>query len=408
MQTSTASTAKVVDLADVRAERQRRAEAPRIRVVLFVSSFHIGGTERQAIATAKGLDRRRFDVRMACFHREGPLQFELTDVPCEKFTLRSLYRPGTLAEMLRFARWLRRHRVDVLHAMNFYPNVFAVPAARLAGVPVVLASIRDQGDLWTPLQRRAQGLTCRLAHRVVGNAEAVRRRLVGEGVDPSRIVVIPNGVRCDGRAPHRAVLQQEFGVAPGVPVVGVVARLTPVKGVDHFIEAAALVAPKFPAARFVVVGGAQNADPAYGRRLKRRASDLGLDGRIVFTGFRTDVQALLRGMTISVMPSLSEGLSNVILESMAAGLPVVATRTGGNPELVADGITGFLVPPADAGALAASIERLLARPRMASQFGEQARRRAVERFSLEAMVESTGSLYRELLEARTESRKEDG
>lgn len=372
----------------------------RVRVVHFVSSFFIGGTERQAVATANGLDTTHFDVRMAAFD-EGPLKAEL-DVPCQTFELQSLYRPSTLTQMIAFARSLRRQEIDVVHATGFYPNVFAVPAARLAGVPAVVASIRDLGDMWEPRHRRVQRLVCRLADRVVANAEAVSRRLVDEGYEPSRIVVIPNGVRCDGHATEsgRRPLREEFGIPDEAPVAGVVARLTPIKGVEYFIEAAERLRSRVPEAYFVIVGGTQGSEADnpdnHEQRLRRRVAQRGLDDRVLFTGFRRDVPDVLRELTVSVMPSLSEGLSNVILESMAAALPVVATRVGGNPELVEDGVTGYLVPPRDPGELAGALGRLLADERLARELGRRGRRRAVREFSMEVLVRRTGNLYREL------------
>jgi len=248
-----------------------------------------------------------------------------------------------------------------------------------------------------------QRWACRFADLILTNAEAVRERLAAERYEPRRIDVIRNGIvfdRVDRRA-DRPRIREELGLPPAAPVIALLSRLSKAKGIDYFLEAAALVARRHPAARFLIVGdcSADAAGASYRVSLERSVERLGLGGRVVFTGFRCDVPALLSVVDVSVLPSLSEGLSNVIIESMAAGIPVVATAVGGNPELVEDGGTGLLVPARDAAALARAVDRLLSDPRMAARFGEAGRRRAEERFSLGAMVRATESLYVDLIGA---------
>jgi glycosyltransferase involved in cell wall biosynthesis len=193
-----------------------------------------------------------------------------------------------------------------------------------------------------------------------------------------------------------------------VPVVGVLARLAPCKGLEVFIDAARMVADRVPDARFLSVGdeGALNGDAvragaSYRYALEQHAERLGLRDRVVFTGFRLDVPEVLAELAISVLPSVTgEGLPNSVLESMAAGLPVIATDAGGTKEAVVDGETGMLVPPSDAVSLARVIGQLLADPDLRMRFGEAGRRRIAERFSLERMAHEMQGLYARLLEAR--------
>jgi glycosyltransferase involved in cell wall biosynthesis len=192
-------------------------------------------------------------------------------------------------------------------------------------------------------------------------------------------------------------LRADIGLPAGVQLVGSVSRVSRVKGLEHFLEAAAILAPRFPDARFLVVGQANADEQEYENILKVRADQLGLTGRVIFAGLRTDVPSLLAGLTISVMPSLNEALSNSLLESMAAGVPVVATRVGGTGEAVVDGISGLLVEPADSAALAASIARLLEDPALAARLGQAARQAIEERFSIDRMVHATQQLYQDLL-----------
>lgn len=368
----------------------------KIKLLKFVTVFAIGGTERQVLDLALALDRSRFDLHLACLRRSGQFLREVEEegIPLNEYKINCLYNHRTIARQLSFARHLRQSGIAIVHTYGFYTNVFAIPAARLASVPVVVASIRDLGDLLTPLQRRAQKWICRLADRIVANAEAVRERLVAEGYDRDKIVVIRNGIarsRFAGVAGGK--LRNEYRLPPDAPLVAVLSRLNPLKGVEHFLEAAAIVSCRFDGARFLVIG-----DGAYRVELERHASRLGLDRRVIFTGFRLDVPQLLPEITVSVLPSLSEATSNALLESMAAGVPVVATRVGGNPEVVEDRVTGLLVAPRDPAALARAICRLLENRALAAKLGAAGKRRVAEHFSLERAVRETERLYLDLLE----------
>jgi glycosyltransferase involved in cell wall biosynthesis len=278
--------------------------------------------------------------------------------------------------------------------------VFALPAARLARVPVTVASIRDMGVYLTPMQIRVQRIVCRLADRVVVNAEAIRQWLLEQGYRPDNVTVIRNGVDLARFAGPRgrSSLRQDFGLPPSSRLVAVVARVSPTKGLEYFLDAAASLAPRYPDAHFVIVGQPAPGDREYQRGLEAYAARLGLERRVVFTGLRLDVPEVLSEMSCSVLPSLSEGLSNVLLESMAAGVPVVATAVGGNSEAVEDGVTGLLVPPRDTDALVRAIARILDDRELAARFGEAGSRRVADRFSIEASVRATERLYMELLE----------
>lgn len=357
---------------------------------------------------ATHLDPSRFDVHVACLQREGPLYGEMAScgLPLTSYPIKGFLRPSTLRQQLRFAAYLKHEAIDIVHAYGFYPIVFSVPVARLAGSQVVLASIRDSGDPWTRAQRLVQMCASRMAHCILVNATAVRARLRAEGHARRAIAVIRNGVDVDRFAPRPAdeALRSTLGLPPRAPLVVAVSRLNPMKGIDDYLKAIALLAGRYAQARFVIVG-----DGASRRELEKQAHRLGLAGRVVFTGTRLDVAAILSQATISVAPSLSEGLSNVVLESMAAGVPVVATRVGGTPEILDDGVTGLLVPPCDASALAGAIGRLLGNEALARRLGEAARARAVNRFSMHHMVRQTEGLYRALLQgARSATMDEDG
>jgi glycosyltransferase involved in cell wall biosynthesis len=395
-----------MNLSRVLPRRRWQSAASPIRLLKVVPTFMCGGTENQFMALGRSLDRGRFDLEFACLRRWGAFADEIDQrqIPLLECNVTSFRSVSAIGQQARLARHVARRQIDIVHAYSFYGNVFAIPPARLAGVPVVIASIRDRAPYLTPMQKRAQRWACQFADCILANAVAVRDWLIDEGYDASKIVVIPNGVDLtrferaeSAESPFRAL-----GVPEGAPVVVVVSRLNPLKGLEPFLEAAALVAADFPSARFVVVGDTNPNERPYWSVLTNLTGKLGMTERVMFAGLRHDVPQLLSAATISVMPSLNEALSNVVLESMAAGAPVVATRVGGTPEAIEDGVNGMLVPPGEPRAMAAAIGALLANPERARRLGDAARQSINERYSMERMVSATEQLYQALLEGRTE------
>jgi len=375
----------------------------RARVLNVVPTLMCGGTEHQFMTLSRRLDPTRFELEFACLRRWGPFVQELADrrIPLLEYPVATFRSVQALTQQARLVRHIARRRIQIVHAYSFYGNVFAVPPARLVA-PVVIASIRDCAPYLTPMQKRVQRYACQLADCVLVNADAVRDWLINEGYDRSKIVVIRNGVDVTrfSDASNARGLRLELRLTPDAPLVAVVSRLTRLKGLETFLEAATMLKLSHPEARFLIIGETAPTDTAYLEVLTRLAADLGIADRVTFTGIRSDVPRLLSSVDVSVMPSHNEALSNVLLESMAAGAPTVATRVGGTPEALVDNVTGLLVAPGDARALAVAIARLLDDRQLAARLGEAARQLVVDRFSVDRMVTATEQLYRELLERK--------
>jgi L-malate glycosyltransferase len=395
---------------------QLRTEAPdkelnqsmgvnKIRILKFLTHFGVGGTERQFLYTTAGLDRSRFDVRVGCLGRMGPFikDVQALNVPIWEYPIRSLYGYQTLRSQVRFGRDVRREGIQIVHAYGFYPNVFAILPARLGTNSLTIASVRDMGVFSDRhrLKRISQALACRFADCIVANSHAVRTWLNGQGLGRYDIRVIPNGIAIPPKRDYRAnnPIRSELNIDRTAPVIAVVGRLVRTKGLEFFLEAAADLAPRFPSVRFLIVGEAR-VEPQYRLELEKRAQELNLAGRITFMGERRDIEQIMRETDISVLPSLSESFSNVLLESMANGLPIIATNVGGNPEVITDGVNGLLVPPQDSAALARAMARLLEQPEVARRFGQTARETAAREYSLDCLLRRTADLYVSLLERR--------
>ena len=370
------------------------------RILKVVPTLMCGGTENQFMMLARRLDSARFTVEFACLRRWGGFVDELTarQIPLAEYRVTTFRSVSALTQQAKLARHITRRQVQIVHAYNFYGNVFAIPPAKLSA-RVVIASIRDCAPYLTPMQRRVQRYACQLADCVLVNAAAVRSWLVSEGYDESKIVVIKNGVDLSqfGGASDSDCLRQILGIPPVTPLVVVVSRLARLKGLEQLIEAAAILKARNHDARFLIVGETAPSQRSYLDELKLLAVTHRVADRVVFTGLRSDVPALLSAADVAVMPSLNEALSNVLLESMAAGAPTVATRVGGTPEALVDGQTGLLVPPGDAESLATAIARLLSDRALATRLGGAARQFIQDHLSVERMVSETEQRYAELL-----------
>jgi glycosyltransferase involved in cell wall biosynthesis len=381
----------------------------RISVCTFVASFEVGGSERQFTNLALGLDPARFDVRFGCLRPHGHFLGPIVEagLPVTSYPLRHFYTPRSLAQQCRLAVNLRRSGASILHTYNFYANVFALPAAWAARTPVRIASIRDPGVYLNSRQKTAQRLAVRAADCILVNAASIRGWLVEDGVDPSRIAIIPNGIDLTrfSAATRRPELRRSLGIPPDAPLIVVVSRLAPGKGLNHFVRAMREITTRDPRVFALIVGEAAPHDAGLVDRLRAEARAAGVGDRIVFSGFRADVPELLAEATVVVQPSENEGLSNALIESMASGRPVVATRVGGTPEAIDDGATGVLVPPADPGALAPAVSRVLEQPHWAATLGANAQRHACATYSVSRMVRDTERLYVDLLHRSTRERR---
>jgi glycosyltransferase involved in cell wall biosynthesis len=287
---------------------------------------------------------------------------------------------------------LRRERIDVLHAHSFGQNAWASVIGRLTRVPAVIAHEHNwafTGRALRPVIDRE--LIARFASTMIVVSREARRRMIEvERIPPERLVLLPNGIRAlppgDGGA-----VRKELGIGPDAPVIGTVCILRSEKALDVLVRAAALLVRDFPRLRVLIVGDGDERV-----RVEALVEQLGLGDHVLLTGARTDVPDILGALDVAVMPSDYEGIPLSILEFMDAGKPIVASRVGGIPEVIEEGVHGVLVPPRDEAALAAAIGRLLRDTDAAREMGTRARDRCRREFSLDRTVERLQQLYERL------------
>ncbi len=365
-------------------------------VMIAIGQLGRGGAERQIHELVSRLDRSRFRITVVTFEPGGHYQPLLEAAGAEVIVL-DKRGAGELTVVPRMAGLMRRRGIRAAHAFLFPASWRAVAAARLAGVRGVACAVRSTGVWMNRRHRMMDKAALRRARVVVANAPAVKRDILERtGMPSDRVRVIFNGVDAEVFHPGASPLRPEWlagEAGPPVNLVGFVGSLRAAKDPDLFVRIAATVSRRIPTARFVITGGGPLR-----AELEQRAASLGLaNGRLRFMGERGDIPDVLRALDLLVVSSVREGCCNVILEAMSSGIPVVATRVGGNPDLVEEGRSGWLFPYGDEAAGAERVAGLLADPEEARRMGRQALEQA-GRYSTTTMVSQTCALYEELAE----------
>jgi glycosyltransferase involved in cell wall biosynthesis len=368
-----------------------------------------GGAEHLTMQIAERLDPARFES-MVCATRFSTLEREKHTVEDAATALRrSGVRFLGLDRRTRAHVWawwplvrlLRKQRVDVIHAHKFGSNIWGVVFGRLCGVPVVVTHEHGwsfEGRAKTIMDRE---LIARGSNAFVAVSREDRRRMIElEKIDPETAVFVPNGIPALPQPSSRDV-RAELGIGASDPVVVTVGFLRQPKAMDVLIEGAARIAPRFPGLKVLIVG--EGADrPVYEALIDR----LGVQDTVELLGLRSDVPDLLAASDVAVLSTNSEGSPLSVMEYMDAGLPVVATRVGGIPDLIDDGVHGLLVEPQDPAGLGDAIARVLEDPEQGRRMGEQGRERRRREFDIDVMVENLEDLYLRLFAATRRGRRE--
>ena len=366
------------------------------RVLHLLSRFDIGGTERQLVERLRR-HPRGFEPFLACSELYGKFLAPVRALGIEPIVVpvRGLAHPSAALAVARLAMAMRARKIDLVHANDFAMSVLGLAAARLSGARVIVNRV-DLGHLrpgFGVAHRRLEAFAARRADLVCANAEAVRQVCIAEeGCDPAKVVVVRNGLdlaRFDALAAQPG---DPLPVEPGDVLVAVIGNLWPVKGHRVLLEAAALLRDRSPRLRFLCAG--EGIEKEF---LKERIRALGLEDRVLLLGHRTDIPSLLARADAFALCSSAEGLSNAIMEAMAARLPIVATRVGGNSELL-EGGRGLLVPYGSPLALAEALEQLRSNPAKAREMGRKARAFIEAELSLETLQSAHEALYRRALE----------
>jgi glycosyltransferase involved in cell wall biosynthesis len=370
-------------------------------VLQLITSLERGGAENHLLALLTHADRQAFDLETAVLSGEGELVpvFRQAGIPVHLLRARSRFDPLALGRLVRL---LRAGHFDILHSHLFRADIYAgLAVGRLGERRPLLVSTRHNDDRFflNPFVGLIHyGVSAR-QDLIIAISDHIARFTVSRGVrHPERVRRVYHGLEppltqaLEREGKH---IRQELGIAADAFLVGNVGRLALQKGQRHLIAAMPSLLERVPRARAIIAGSGDLEE-----YLRELAQELGVADQVHVLGPRKDVPALMHAIDVFAMPSIWEGFGLVLLEAMAAGRPIVASRVATIPEVVVDGETGLLVPAGDPLALAEALAQLADEPEQATRFGEAGRERLRRQFSIEKMVGDTELLYRELLDER--------
>lgn len=379
-----------------------RHEGPRLNVLLLISSLEHGGAERQVIELANQLDERRFDTTVCSLSAHVPLASALRDADSRLHVIPRRSRLDTRI-VFRVARLMKERRIDLVHAFLFDAEIIGRLAAFWARVPAVIASERNTDYQRPMLHYLGLKATQPLFDVMIANSESGKRFNIRTlGLPPGRIHVIRNGVDIMKFRPFIEVgVRRGWGIPITAPLVGMVAAFKQQKRHGDFFRMAKLVLQRFPEARFVCVGeplrdNLQGAG-VYHREMLATVSALGLKQRVIFAGCRKDMPEVYNACDVTVLTSSREGTPNVLLESMACGVPIVATNVADNIHLVPGGDMGSIVEVGETEAMAERVCKLISDPHRRKEKGRSAREWVIREFSTIALARKTEAVYFDVL-----------
>ena len=370
----------------------------RIKVLHVIGGGELGGAEMHILNLLTHMDRERFEVRLCCLFPEPFVQVARANgIATDAVVMRHKLNIGIVDNLMEI---IRGRQIDIVHTHGVRANLVGRLAAKLAGIKHIVTTVHSVLEQDYPsffarqVNRLMERITINSVERFVTVSDLLKQDLVGHGIPAVKITTIYNGVNLAAFRQERVTgdVRKDLGIAPDVPVLGMIARFHPVKGHRFFLEAAKTISRVRPDCRFLLVGSGQ-----YRSEVEAMVKQLGLREQVIFTGYREDIVDVLHSLDILVISSLSEGFGLTAIEAMAMKVPVVATRVGGLPEIIKHGSNGILVPPAEGQAIAQAVLDLLANPEDSRAMAARAFEHVRENFSVEIMAKNTEQLYCSLM-----------
>lgn len=366
-----------------------------VNILYIITLFNkMGGAEKNLFDILSNIDKEKFSPHLMVFHG-GELSDKIKQegIPVRVNNLTKIFSFQAIKKGIELYTYLKNYKIQLVVTYHHDADIWGGLVARLAGVPVVISSRRDMGYQLNKRHVWFYRLFSFLFSSFVTVSDAVKEEISNRDWIPKRkITTIYNGLRLDEftKSLDTAQVKRELCIEPGKTVIGMVASFRPIKGQIFLIEAISKIVEKHPDIRVIVVGYKLTE---YFRTIEKKVQKLGLQEYFIFTGERSDVSRILSIFDIFVISSKHEGFSNAIIEAMAAGKPIIAAKSGGNPEAVVDLKTGLLFKPCNSRSLATAIEALLENSHLREAMGKAGRRRVEQYFPLEAMIAQNEELY---------------
>nr|MBI3613030.1 glycosyltransferase [Nitrospirota bacterium] len=369
----------------------------KITVLNLVASTAMGGAEKVILSIAGAIDRTAFDCRYCLFvdlRRPPPELYEMLRSGKNELSTVEIRRPIEAGQLRQLFAVVRKNRPQVLHTHGYRSDFFGLIVARWMGIPTV-STVHG----WTSATPRLRAYEAchrkylRYFDKVITVSQAIQQTLLESGVPATKLVRLNNAINVGAypEGPDGDWFRRELAVGSGTKLIGTIGRLSVEKGLDYFLRAGARIIARDPSVKLVVVGeGPQQ------KELKALADALGIAASVIFCGYRRDVERIYPALDMFVLPSLTEGIPMALLEAMAFSRPVIASRVGGVPEIIEDGVTGLLVSPKDLEQLTERMWRLLCSPEAGAEMGRRARKCVESRFDTRAWIKTIEGIYREL------------
>ena len=369
-----------------------------VKILRVIPSLEMGGVERTLTSILPRLDKKKYKVYLCCLFKRDKLAdtMESLNIPIIKFKMRARldFDGKYIIGILRLAYLMKKMQIDIVHTHLYRANIAGRIAAKLAGVPVIIANEHNI-DSWKKFpQKLNDRVLAGITNKIIVVSNAVKNFYINKiGIPEDKITTIYNGVDIPKFQTHVDInkKKKEFGIKSSEKVITIIGRLHQQKGHCYFLKAAQIIVKKKPNVKFLIVG-----DGPLGSQLRDMSNDLKISKNVIFAGLRNDIPQILAMSDISVLTSLREGFSITVLESMAAGKPVIATNVGGNSEIIEHGKTGFIIQPKSPEDMALYSLNLINNQELAKRMGQEAEKRVLN-FSIDRMVEKTEDLYKGLL-----------
>jgi len=375
-----------------------------IKVTQIIHSLNPGGLENGIINLVNNMDDFKFENTICCLTQGGDFEKRLNkNIKVSKM----FKKPGNDYQLyIKLIKYLKEIKPTIVHTRN-WAGMDGIIAAKMARVPIIIHGEHgfEITDLISQNKKRKfirKLVLSTIVDKIVTVSKNLKNRLINEiKIKPEKIIHIPNGVDTNKfNIYKKEFTRKKFGFKKEDFIIGIVARLDPIKNHKILISAFKEIVKNYPQTKLIIVG-----DGPLREELKEKSYQLGINNKVIFMGERNDVPEILKTFDVFVLPSLNEGMSNTILEAMATGIPVIASNVGGNPELVIDGETGFLFPTNDVESLVQKIKTYILYPELKQKHGYNARKRVEEEFSLDQMVRRYEELYLELVERKLKPHK---
>lgn len=363
------------------------------RILQLIGDLDPGGAENVVVNLTKGLKAFNYKVAISS-RKEGSLIQSLDGIPTFILSKKGLV---DWRYLLTLCHIILKHKIDLIHSHLFGNNLYGFLAAVLTRRSTIL-TIHGEDCFNSKKRLLFYWLASPFVSKIVAVSKPLYRQLIEDlSIKKEKVVLIKNGIDTSLFCKMIDLNKKEkLGLPIKAPVIGAIGNIKPVKGYDTLLNAAVYISREVPEARFIIVGGAYQYEACF-KDLKALTVEKGLQDKVYFLGKSDDVKDILHILDVYVLPSRSEGISIALLEAMASGRPIVATKVGGTPDIIEDGNTGLLIPPEDPSSLASAIIQLLKNKSLSKSLGQQAKLVAEKEFNVNSMVEKYSALYNEVL-----------